>query len=216
MPNKVITIDGVPATGKTTLGKLLAKALDFYYIDSGGIYRAIAFSCMRKNIGANNPDEILELLTGINIEFDNQHMFVNGINITSDIRSPKVSKVVTPIAAIPKVREFARDIQHKTAELGNVIADGRDVGTVVFPKADLKFYLTASLEARAHRRFVDLYLKNPEITIESVTKDLWEREAAEKEKKISKVPKGAVTLDTSNQGIVENFSFMYDKIKEIL
>jgi len=209
----IITIDGWSSTGKSTLAKQLAKALRYIYIDSGAMYRAITLYFLRNHVDWTNKREVKKALKEINIEFhntaarDSSEMYLNGENVEYVIRDLVVAEKVSEIAAIKEVREFAVAHQKKMGDQKGIIMDGRDIGTVVFPKAELKIFMTADSSVRVERRFKELFEKNPNITIEEVKSNLEMRDYIDSHREISplKKAKDSVLLDNTNLSEKEQF-----------
>ena len=157
MQYKSIAIDGPSGAGKSTLAKRVAKALGFVYVDTGAIYRTVAYHIAMLGIGPKDKDGVKRVLGDalIEIQYDEtgaQHMILNGTDVTEYLRTPEISDAASKVAALPEVREFLLQMQRDTARAHNVVMDGRDIGTVVLPHADAKIFLTASDEVRAQRR----------------------------------------------------------------
>lgn len=160
----IVAIDGPAGSGKGTITKLVAEKLNLIYIDSGATYRCVALACLRNNISLEEKDKIIELTKTLDIEFnEHQQTFLNGEDVSKLIRTNEVTNIVSQVSSIVEVREILVDLQRKMSIGKNVIMEGRDITTVVFPNADYKFYLDASVEERARRR----YLQNKELGIES-------------------------------------------------
>lgn len=179
--NIVIAVDGYSSCGKSTLAKQLAQHLDYMYIDTGAMYRAVTLYFTNHGVNIEDLNEVISALEHIHIAFrilEGQNMtFLNGANVESEIRSLAISGVVSEVAAIPEVRKKMVAIQRDLAASHSVVMDGRDIGTVVFPNADVKLFLTADVEVRAQRRFEELLAKNEEnITLEDVMANLKHRD----------------------------------------
>ncbi|MBR3943214.1 MAG: (d)CMP kinase, partial [Clostridia bacterium] len=177
-----IAIDGPSGAGKSTLAKSLAKSLGFIYIDTGAMYRSIGLYALRKGIDIpNEPDAVSAVLNEINLTIRHidgvQHIFLNGEDVSEEIRKPEVSIAASNVAVLPAVRLKLVDLQRLLADKNNVIMDGRDIGTYVLPNADVKIFLTASVEDRAMRRFEELKQKGVATTYEEVLKDMKFRDA---------------------------------------
>ena len=162
--SKIIAIDGPAGSGKGTINKLIAKKLNLIYIDTGATYRATALATLRNNIKLDEKDKIIELAKTLNINFDEKgRTYLNGEDVSEEIRSNEVTNIVSPVSSIQEVREIMVDLQRKMAQNKDVIMEGRDITTVVFPNTKYKFYLDADVNERAKRRF----LQNKEMGIES-------------------------------------------------
>ena len=167
----IVAIDGPAGSGKGTITKLVAEKLNLIYIDSGATYRCVALACLRNNIKLEEKDKIIELTKTLDINFDeNQRTFLNGEDVSKEIRTNEVTSIVSQVSSIVEVREILVDLQRKMSIGKNVIMEGRDITTVVFPNADFKFYLDASVEERANRRFK----QNQELGIESNLEEIIE------------------------------------------
>lgn len=199
-----VAIDGPSGAGKSTLARRLARELGCSYIDTGAIYRTVAYHFAMLGIGPKDTDNIRRFLPdcAIEIEFSPdgvQHMILNGRDVTDELRTPEVSAAASVIAAQPLVREYLLEMQRALARRMSVVMDGRDIGTVVLPDADVKVYLTASAEARAQRRFAELTEKGEKITLRAVLADMKARDERDATRKIAplKKAKDAVELDTT-------------------
>lgn len=202
----IITIDGWSSCGKSTLAKQLAKELNYIYVDSGAMYRAITLYFLRNNVDLAETKEVKEALTSINLEFEynassnSSEMFLNGENVEYLIRDLIIAEKVSDVAAIKEVREFAVAQQQKMGDKKGIVMDGRDIGTVVFPKAELKIFMTADNAVRVERRFKELYEKNPNITIEEVKNNLEMRDYIDSHREVSPLRKAkdAIEIDNTN------------------
>lgn len=198
-----IAIDGPAGAGKSTIAKSAAKAVGFIYVDTGALYRSVAYYAISKGTDVNSPETVISLLPEITPELKfiggSQHVFVNGEDVSDKIRTPEVSMGASAVSAIPTVRDFLFDLQKKIASENNVIMDGRDIGTVVLPDADLKIFLTASAEERARRRHSELTEKGENVTFESVLADVNQRDYNDSHREIAplKQAEDAVLCDTT-------------------
>ncbi len=220
MPAKkiVITIDGWSSCGKSTLAKRLAKELGYVYVDSGAMYRAITLYFIRTNVDIDKKKEVVAALQDINLEFvfnetaQRSEMFLNGENVEFVIRDLLIAEKVSDVAALKEVRDFAVAQQQKMGARKGIVMDGRDIGTVVFPHAELKIFMTADNAVRVERRFKELYAKNPNISIEEVKNNLEMRDYIDSHREISPLRKAedAVELDNTNLTEEEQFKKALD------
>jgi len=209
----IITIDGWSSCGKSTLAKQLAKELGYVYVDSGAMYRAITLFFLRTNVDLASKKEINEALQNISLEFifnstsGNSEIYLNSENVEYLIRDMFIAEKVSDVSAIKEVREFAVAQQQKMGLKKGIVMDGRDIGTVVFPKAELKLFMTADSAIRVQRRFKELYEKNPNVTIEEVKDNLELRDYIDSNREISPLRKAedAVELDNSNLSESQQF-----------
>jgi len=218
-----IAIDGPAGAGKSTFAKKLAKELQFVYVDTGAIYRSVGLYAIRNNIAIDDKAAIIETLPKlfIEIKFDDegtQHMILNGEDVSKDIRLPQVSMYASAVSAIPEVRTYLLSLQRDFAERYNVILDGRDIGTVVLPNADLKIYLTASVEVRAKRRYDELCEKGIASTLEEVTEDMKKRDHDDMTRETAPLKKAddAILLDTSGNTLAQTEKLLRDTVKDRL
>ena len=203
-----IAIDGPAGAGKSTIAKRLAKELGYHYVDTGAIYRTLGYFFNLIGIPPKDIDGITKYIDEcvIEIEWDEdgaQHMFLNEIDVSEDIRTPEISKIASTVSAHKLVRDTLLDMQRDVARKNNVIMDGRDIGSVVLPKADVKFYLTASPEVRAKRRFDELAAKGSKDTFSKVLKDVNDRDYADMNREVAplKQTKSHILVDTSDMDI---------------
>jgi cytidylate kinase len=205
MKKLVIAIDGYSACGKSTMAKQLAKELGYVYIDSGAMYRAITLYFIRQCVDIASNDEVLQALKNIQLSFLNNpetgqsDIYLNGENVESEIRSMEVAEKVSVVAANPDVRTFAVEEQRRLGREKGIVMDGRDIGTTVFPEAELKLFVTANPEIRAQRRYQELKQSGAAITLEEVKKNLLERDAIDSARATSPLKKAedAIEIDTS-------------------
>lgn len=218
----IITIDGWSSCGKSTLARQLAKSLGYIYIDSGAMYRAITLYFLRNHVDWTDQKEVAEALSDISLEFeynpvhDKSEILLNGENVEYVIRDLVVAEKVSDVAAIKAVREFAVAQQQKMGEKKGIVMDGRDIGTVVFPNAELKIFMTADNAVRVERRFKELYEKNPNITIEEVKNNLELRDYIDSHREVSPLQKAedALVLDNTNLTEEEQLALAVNWVKE--
>lgn len=224
MKKIIITIDGWSACGKSTLAKQLAKALGYAYIDSGSMYRAITLYFLRNHVDWTDIKDVKKALENVNLQFvfnpqtQSTEIYLNDENVEYVIRDLVVAEKVSDIAAIKEVREFAVKQQRKMGKDKGIVMDGRDIGTVVFPKAELKIFMTADNTVRVERRFKELYEKNPNITHEEVKANLEMRDYLDSHREISplKQAEDAIVLDNTNLTEEEQFQKAMGWVKEKL
>lgn len=199
-----VAIDGPAGAGKSTIAKAASKLLGFIYVDTGAVYRACAYACTRDGI---SPDDEVSVRTKLStvvpsLEFIDgaQHILINHEDVTDRIRTPEISAVTSKFAALPCVRDFLLELQRDIALRQNVIMDGRDIGTVVLPNADVKIFLTASPEERARRRCKELTEKGEDVSFDEILRAINERDEADRSREIAplKQAEDAVLLDTSD------------------
>lgn len=206
MKKIIITIDGWSSCGKSTLAKQLAKELNYVYIDSGAMYRAITLYFLRNSVDWKNEKPVKEALKNIQLEFRTNdvtkktEIYLNDENVEYIIRDLVVAEKVSEVAAIKQVRDFAVAQQRKMGKQKGIVMDGRDIGTIVFPKAELKIFMTADNAIRVERRFKELFAQNPNITIEEVKNNLEMRDYIDSHREVSPLRQAedAMVLDNSN------------------
>lgn len=200
----IITIDGPTSSGKNSVGFSLAKKLGYQYIDTGMIYRVGTYLVLKNGIGLGDEEKITDTFKGLNIEIksDNEGLRIlnNGEDLTGILHKSDVTKAVSIVAAIRKVREATKLIQRKMGESQNTVMTGRDIGSEIFPNARCKFFLTASVEVRAKRRYEQLSVQDPQVKYEDVLQSMIERDRKDTTREVSplRVPDGAVVIDNSN------------------
>ena len=223
--NIVITVDGYSSCGKSTFARSLAEKLGYIYIDSGAMYRAVTFLCMEKGMEISDKidiDRLEELIREIDIQFKYNELakkteiFLNGANIEKEIRSIEVANKVSIISKMAIVREKLVSIQRSLGENKRIVMDGRDIGTVVFPNAEVKIFMTADIDIRTERRFKELSVTMNDISFEEVRKNLINRDKIDTSRKVSplKMPKDAILLDNSHLTIDEQLDWGLNLIKE--
>jgi len=221
MKKKIITIDGWSACGKSTLAKQLAKELGYVYIDSGAMYRAITLYFLRNHVDWTDVEEVKEALKNIHIDFhfniksQQSEIFLNDENIEYLIRDLIIADKVSDVSAIREVRAFAVAQQQKMGKKKAIVMDGRDIGTTVFPDAEIKIFMTADSTVRVERRFKDLYAKNPNITIEEVKSNLEMRDYIDSHREVSPLRKAddAIVLDNTNLTMEEQLDIALSLVK---
>lgn len=218
-----IAIDGPAGAGKSTMARRVAKELGYQYVDTGAIYRTVGYHMWMMGIGPRDADGIRRLIDDVNVQIEYahdgvQHMILNGHDVTDEIRTAQMAIYASGVSAQPVVREFLLDMQRELARQHNVVMDGRDIGTVVLPDADVKIFLTASDTVRARRRFLELQEKGEKTSFEQVLSDLRQRDKQDSTRAIAplRCAHDAVTLDTSEQTVEESVAAMLAIIREKL
>jgi len=220
--NTVIAIDGYSSCGKSTLAKALAKKLHFIYIDSGAMYRAVTLYFLRNHINLTDHDQVMEALNNIHLNFHSRdyqtHITLNDEEVSDEIRLMPVSENVSAVAAIKEVRHEMVKQQQRMGKSKNIVMDGRDIGTTVFPNASVKFFMTADPKIRAERRYKELLPQNPQITLEEVFENLAHRDYLDTTRQESPLVRAqdAVILDNTNLTQEEQLQFALDKIQPLL
>ena len=181
---KVVAIDGPAGSGKGTVANILAKKCNLTYIDTGAMYRAIAYKTLQNNIDITEEDKIVELAKNSKIDFSDGKTYLDGQDVSKEIRTMEVTKIVSPISSIVALREILVEEQRKMAASKDVIMEGRDITTVVLPNANFKFYLDASIEERANRRFKEMQEKNIDTTYDEVLENISKRDYNDMNKKV--------------------------------
>lgn len=220
MKKITIAIDGFSSTGKSTIAKQLAKKLNYVYVDTGAMYRAVALYALNNGLinEAGEVENLVEKLPEIALNFKlnektgNADMYLNGENVEKEIRTLRISNVVSTVAAISEVRKKLVEQQKKMGAEKGVVMDGRDIGTVVFPDAELKLFMTASAETRAHRRYKELVDRGEEVTFEAVLKNVQERDHLDSNREDSPLIQAetAIEFDNSDMGLKEQFERIYN------
>ncbi len=217
-----IAIDGPSGAGKSTIARMLAQQLRFIYIDTGAMYRAIGLVAAQKGLEITDKAGIIEILPEIRLElrFEEgaQHILVNDRDVSSEIRTENASKWASAVSAIPEVRAFLLEFQRSFAKSNNVLMDGRDIGTVVLPDAELKIFLTASAEARAMRRYLEQKAKGEKVTFEEVLEALCKRDHQDSTRAAAplKAAEDAVVVDTTELDLEQSVQFIRNMIRERL
>ncbi len=205
----IIAIDGPAGSGKSTIAKLVAKRLNYRYIDTGAMYRAVAWTAQKKGLSLTDETAMAELARSLKIEFvpgaDGQSVLVDGENATTHLKNETVGKGAATVAAQKSVREVLVARQRQIGETGNVVMDGRDIGTVVFPQANKKFFFVADAEERGRRRYEELKSKNPDLDLKIIIEEIRQRDHEDCNRKISPLVRAedALEVDTTRLSIEE-------------
>jgi len=210
----IIAIDGPAAVGKSTMGKLIARELGFLYIDTGAIYRAITWKILKNNININDEEVISSIVSNTSISIkrsnsknsnDYYHIFVDGEDVSEEIRNPRIDQNVSQIARQPKIREQLIYLQRELAAQGNIVMEGRDIGSVILPQADIKFYFIASEKERIKRRYKELTNKGFNLDYEEVKKQIIQRDSIDTKRKYAPLikAKDAILIDSTGKSIEE-------------
>tara|TARA_B100000614_G_scaffold86116_1_gene77909 strand:+ start:1641 stop:2309 length:669 start_codon:yes stop_codon:yes gene_type:complete len=214
----IIAIDGPAASGKSTSAKLLAEKLKFLYLDTGAMYRCIALAVIENQIDIKNKQSLKDFIDNFKLEMrtiDGVSVFlINGENVSKKIRSSSVSKKVSEISAIPSIRKYMVSMQRSFAKNTKCVVEGRDIGTVVFPKATIKFFMIASVEVRAKRRQLELRRLGEELTLKDLQKDIEARDKYDSERSHSPLKKAfdAIEIDTTNMTLRDQLSVMVKNV----
>lgn len=206
---KVITIDGPAGAGKSTVSKAVAARLQYLYLDTGALYRALAYKALKKKMNVNDPDDLAKLCSDTNVVLENQNglltVFVDGEDVGDKIRTEEVGLAASKISAFPVVREKLLSLQQEAGVRGGIVAEGRDMGSVVFPDAEFKFFLDANMEERIKRRHEELIQKNGPVPRDAISRDMQARDRQDSQRKIAPltaVP-GAVIIDSTHLSVAE-------------
>ena len=214
-----VAIDGPAGAGKRTIAKRVAKEKDFIYIDTGAMFRAMAIHFLRCGIAADDHEKISEAVKDVNVTISyvngEQNVFLNGENVTGQLRTEEVGNMASESSVNGHVRKKLLELQRKLAASANVVMDGRDIGTVVLPDADVKVYLTASVEVRAQRRYKELIEKGQEADLEKIKKDIEDRDYRDMNREIAPLRQAedAILVESSSMTIDENVQAILDLIK---
>ena len=219
--HKSVAIDGPSGAGKSTLAKLAAQKLGYLYVDTGAIYRTVGLRALRAGVDPTDADAVTALLDGLRIGMEYaedglQHMYLDGEDVTGAIREHIISRYASGVSAIPAVRAFLLERQRELARENDVIMDGRDIGTVVLPGADVKIFLTATPEARAQRRYRELLERGQEADYETVLHDVVERDRKDTERAAAPLRQAedALLVDTTGKDLEESLELLLEAIKE--
>ena len=216
-----VAIDGPAGAGKSTISRKAAAELGYIYIDTGALYRTVGLNALRLGVDIQNDDAVISSLTDdlkVELKFidGEQRMFLNDEDVSTAIRTPEASMAASRVSAVPKVRQYLFDLQKNLAKNNNCIMDGRDIGTVVLPDADVKIFLTASPEARAQRRYKELQEKGMEASYEDVLADMIKRDYDDSHRAIAPLKQAddAILCDTSDINLQQSIDLIINTIKE--
>lgn len=217
-----VAIDGPAGAGKSTIAKAAAKKLGYIYVDTGALYRAVGVYSLRNGVDTTDGEAVAKTLPSVSVELKFQdgvqHVYLNGEDVSEEIRTPQASMAASHVSAVPAVRQFLFDLQRDIAAKNNCIMDGRDIGTVVLPHAQVKIFLTASPEARAKRRFIELQAKGAKDTFEQVLADLKQRDYNDSHRAVAplKPADDSVLVDTTALTLEASVEKVIEVIKEKL
>jgi len=219
----VITLDGPAGSGKTSTAQAVAKQLGFRHLDSGALYRALTFAFLEERVpeqewGTLESEQLGEFKIEVNAEGDRVNIYHDGTLLTSDLRSPAVTACVSAVAGLPAVRDWLLGVQRSVGAQGNLVADGRDMGTVVFPDADVKIFLVAGLEERARRRLLQDHIGEPTVDeIEEEAERIEQRDQADRTRSHSPLrqPEQAVEVDTTELSFEDQVSLILRRVKDL-
>ena len=218
-----IAIDGPSGAGKSTIARAAAEHFGYIYVDTGALYRTLGLGAVRNNIDISDTDAVKAFLPTVHVEMkhaknDGHRMYLNGDDVTGEIRYPEISQAASKISAIPCVREHLLQMQRDMAEKYDVIMDGRDIGTVVLPNADIKIFLTASLDDRAKRRYDELIEKGMDVTYPGIYEDMKKRDEQDSSRAVAplKPAEDAVLVDTSGNTLQESIDIICSVIEQAL
>lgn len=212
----VIAIDGPAGTGKSTVSRLLAERLDFTYLDTGAMYRAVAVKAYEEGIDIEDEDKLKKLCSKIRLHFKDNKIFVDGRDYSNEIRKVSAGPLSSKVSTKRAVREAMVRLQRSMAENGSVVMEGRDIGTIVFPDADVKFYLDASAEIRGKRRYLELKEKGSDVSLTEVIEEVKARDEQDSTRALSPLRKAddAIHIDTSNMAIADVVKKMVEAIEK--
>ena len=217
----IIAIDGPAGSGKSTTAKLLAQKLNYLYLDTGAMYRAITLKALRQKIDEHDDSSLTELAENTDITLINRdgvlHVLLDGEDVTDKIRTPEIDRAISYVSMVPAVRRRMVELQRQLGKQGGVVAEGRDIGTVVFPQADLKIFLVASVEERGKRRWKELQARGVEVPLEQVIEEIQRRDKLDSSRKLSPLKKApdAIEVDTTKLTIPQQVEVILQKVREV-
>ena len=209
-----VAIDGPAGAGKSTIAKLVAKNFDLMYINTGAMYRAVALKATKNGLNPNNIDEICNLISNMEMHFENDDLILDGVNIQSEITLPEISSIVSAYASIPEVRKMLVKLQRDMSKKYNVIMDGRDIGTVVLKDSPFKIFLTATPEERAERRYNELKARNIECSYNEILEDIIKRDHIDSTRETDPLRRADDAIEVDTTGL--NIEQVTEKISEYI